>query len=152
MLRALNGAATLFIVILSLSKGGYAAEPSATPAPATETLRVQVIGSVPKPGNVTLPAGSRLSDALAAAGLRLRTSGETLQGATLADIADCRQNPAELQVYFARGNGVQPAIYQITVRQGPTDQRYDPLMRDDDKIFVASACRSAIRIIKQYPE
>ena len=141
-------AVSTLVVILSLSKGGYAAETPAAATPPAEMMRVQVIGSVPKPGWVTLPAGSRLSDALAAAGLRPRTTGETLPGTTLAEIADCWRNPADLhRIYLGRAAGAQRTIYQIAVTQDPKDQRYDPLMRDDDKIFVASACRPPFKVI-----
>ncbi len=71
---------------------------SASPSPSATSIVVHVIGPVRRPGNVTLPTGSRVADAIAAAGglsvgkvrvntARLLTDGEQVDAGAAADIA-----------------------------------------------------------------
>jgi protein involved in polysaccharide export with SLBB domain len=91
-----------------------------------ETFRVQVLGAVTRPGNVEVNEGDRLSMALARAG------------------AEASQKPDLNRVYLTR---VDPATgktlpsYQIDLYQALQrgDQRYDPILRKDDKIYVPEA-------------
>jgi polysaccharide export outer membrane protein len=91
-----------------------------------ETIRVQVLGAVTRPGNVEVNEGDRLSMALARAG------------------AEAQARPDLNRVYLTR---VDPATgktlpsYQIDLYQAlqKGDQRYDPILRKDDKIYVPEA-------------
>jgi polysaccharide biosynthesis/export protein len=91
-----------------------------------ETIRVQVLGAVSRPGNVEVNEGDRLSMALARAG------------------AEASVKPDLNRVYLTR---VDPATgktlpsYQIDLYQAlqKGDQRYDPILRKDDKIYVPEA-------------
>jgi polysaccharide export outer membrane protein len=91
-----------------------------------ETIRVQVLGAVTRPGNVEINEGDRLSMALARAG------------------AEAQAKPDLNRVYLTR---VDPATgktlpsYQIDLYQAlqKGDQRYDPILRKDDKIYVPEA-------------
>jgi polysaccharide export outer membrane protein len=91
-----------------------------------ETIRVQVLGAVSRPGNVEVNQGDRLSMALARAG------------------AEASVKPDLNRVYLTR---VDPATgktlpsYQIDLYQALQrgDQRYDPILQKDDKIYVPEA-------------
>jgi protein involved in polysaccharide export with SLBB domain len=98
------------------------APPSAAPTGA-EKIRVQVVGAVLRPGYVELSEGDRLSLALARAG------------------ADAAVKPDLSRVYLTRADataGKTAAFYLIDVYQALQrgDQRYDPILRNGDKIFV----------------
>ena len=91
-----------------------------------ETIRVQVLGAVSRPGNVEVNEGDRLTMALARAG------------------ADANVRPDLNRVFLTR---IDPAtgktnssfmfdVYQALQRG---DQRYDPVLRKDDKIYVPEA-------------
>jgi polysaccharide export outer membrane protein len=89
--------------------------------PGAEVIRVQVLGAVTRPGNVEVSVGDRLSMALARAGAEAgaksdlnRIDPET--GKTLPSY--------EINLYQALQRG---------------DQRYDPILRKDDKIYVPEA-------------
>jgi polysaccharide export outer membrane protein len=94
--------------------------------PGAEMIRVQVLGAVSRPGNVEVNEGDRLSMALARAG------------------AEASVKPDLNRVYLTR---VDPATgktlpsYQIDLYQAlqKGDQRYDPILRKDDKIYVPEA-------------
>ncbi|MEA2718770.1 MAG: polysaccharide biosynthesis/export protein [Candidatus Eremiobacteraeota bacterium] len=91
-----------------------------------EMIRVQVLGAVTRPGNVEVNEGDRLSMALARAG------------------AEAQAKPDLNRVYLTR---VDPATgktlpsYEINLYQALQrgDQRYDPILRKDDKIYVPEA-------------
>lgn len=91
-----------------------------------EMIRVQVLGAVSRPGNVEVNEGDRLSMALARAG------------------AEASVKPDLNRIYLTR---VDPATgktlpsYQIDLYQALQrgDQRYDPILRKDDKIYVPEA-------------
>ncbi len=91
-----------------------------------ETIRVQVLGAVSRPGNVDVNEGDRLSMALARAG------------------TEASAKPDLNRVYLTR---VDPATgktlpsYEINLYQALKrgDQRYDPILKKDDKIYVSEA-------------
>ncbi|HEY0613134.1 MAG TPA: polysaccharide biosynthesis/export family protein [Candidatus Elarobacter sp.] len=91
-----------------------------------ETIRVQVLGAVSRPGNVEVNEGDRLSMALARAGTEAAT------------------RPDLNRVYLTRINpetGKTLPSYQINLFQALQrgDQRYDPILQKDDKIYVPEA-------------
>ena len=91
-----------------------------------ETFRVQVLGAVSRPGNVEVTEGDRLSIVLARAG------------------AEASVKPDLNRVYLTRtdpATGKTLPSYQIDVYQALQrgDQRYDPIMRKDDKVYVPEA-------------
>jgi len=91
-----------------------------------ETIRVQVLGAVTRPGNVEVNEGDRLSMALARAG------------------AEAAAKPDLNRVYLTRvdpATGKTMPSYQIDLYQAlqKGDQRYDPILRKDDKIYVPEA-------------
>ncbi|MDQ6926486.1 MAG: SLBB domain-containing protein [Candidatus Eremiobacteraeota bacterium] len=95
---------------------------SAVPA---KTIRVQVLGTVSRPGNVDLKDGDRLLTALTRAGIAAPLRPD------LSRIVLVRVDPV---------TGKTPSyvidVYQV-LRHG--DQRYDPILRADDKIYVPEA-------------
>jgi polysaccharide export outer membrane protein len=91
-----------------------------------ETIRVQVLGAVSRPGNVEVNEGDRLSMALARAGTEAAT------------------RPDLNRVYLTRINpetGKTLPSYEINLFQALQrgDQRYDPILQKDDKIYVPEA-------------
>lgn len=91
-----------------------------------ELIRVQVLGAVSRPGNVEVNEGDRLSMALARAG------------------AESTVKPDLNRVYLTRvdpATGKTMPSYQIDLYQALMrgDQRYDPILRKDDKIYVPEA-------------
>ncbi len=91
-----------------------------------ETFRVQVLGAVSRPGNVEINEGDRLSMALARAG------------------AEAQSKPDLNRVYLTRidpATGKTTQSYEINLYQALQrgDQRYDPILRKDDKIYVPEA-------------
>jgi protein involved in polysaccharide export with SLBB domain len=91
-----------------------------------ETIRVQVLGAVTRPGNVEVFQGDRLSMALARAG------------------AEASVKPDLNHIYLTRvdpATGKTTPSYQIDLYEALKrgDQRYDPILRKDDKIYVPEA-------------
>jgi protein involved in polysaccharide export with SLBB domain len=91
-----------------------------------ETIRVQILGAVSRPGNVEINKGDRLSMALARAGV------------------DSSTHPDLNRVFLTRtdlATGNTLPSFQIDVHKAleQGDQRYDPIMQRDDKVFVAEA-------------
>jgi polysaccharide export outer membrane protein len=91
-----------------------------------ETFRVQVLGAVTRPGNVDVNEGDRLSVALARAGV------------------EASAKPDLNRVYLTRidpATGKTQASYEVNVYQAlqKGDQRFDPILRKDDKILVPEA-------------
>ncbi len=91
-----------------------------------ETIRVQVIGAVSRPGNVEVNVGDRLTMALA------RSGAEAAAHSDLNRVYLTRIDPA---------TGKTLPSYEINVYQALErgDQRYDPILRKDDKIYVPEA-------------
>ncbi len=91
-----------------------------------DTIRVQVLGAVSRPGNVEVAAGDRLTMALARAG------AEASARSDLNRVYLTRTDPA---------TGKTTPSYEINVYQAlqKGDQRYDPILRKDDKIYVPEA-------------
>ena len=88
-----------------------------------ETIRVQVLGAVARPGNVEILRGERLTMALARAGV------------------DASVHSDLNRVYLTRtdlATGNTTASFQVNVNKAlqQGDQRYDPVLQRDDKIFV----------------
>jgi protein involved in polysaccharide export with SLBB domain len=91
-----------------------------------ETIRVQVLGAVTRPGNVEVTQGDRLSMALARAGV------ETAARPDLNRVFLSRKDPA---------TGKTLAAYQFDMHMAleKGDQRYDPILQKDDTIFIPEA-------------
>lgn len=88
-----------------------------------ETIRVQVLGAVARPGNVEILKGEHLSAALARAGI------------------DAGVHSDLSRVYLTRTDlvtGNSGPSFQVDVNKAlqQGDQRYDPVLQRDDKIFV----------------
>jgi polysaccharide export outer membrane protein len=91
-----------------------------------ETIRVQVIGAVSRPGNVEVNEGDRLSMALARAG------------------AEASVHPDLARVHLTRTDpltGKTTPSYEINVYNALErgDQRYDPILQANDKIWIPEA-------------
>jgi protein involved in polysaccharide export with SLBB domain len=88
-----------------------------------ETIRVQVLGAVSRPGNVDVTIGERLTMALARAG------AEASAHSDLSRVLLSRVDPA---------TGKATQSYQIDVRKAfaNADPRYDPVLQKGDKILV----------------
>ncbi len=91
-----------------------------------ETIRVQVLGAVSRPGNVEVNVGDRLSMALARAGAEASAKSDLNRVyLTRTDPATGKTLPSyEIDLYQALKRG---------------DQRYDPILQKDDKIYVPEA-------------
>jgi polysaccharide export outer membrane protein len=94
--------------------------------PGAEVIRVQVLGAVTRPGNVEVSVGDRLSMALARAGAEAGAKSDLNR------------------VYLTRidpETGKTLPSYEINLYQALQrgDQRYDPILRKDDKIYVPEA-------------
>jgi polysaccharide export outer membrane protein len=91
-----------------------------------ETIRVQVLGAVSRPGNVEVNVGDRLTMALARAG------AEAAAHSDLNRVYLTRVDPA---------TGKTTPSYEINVYQALMhgDQRYDPILKKDDRIYVPEA-------------
>jgi protein involved in polysaccharide export with SLBB domain len=107
------------------------ADDGAAPVPAT--VEVQVLGATPHPGKYTLTEGSRLSDALAASGLRVPVEAKNVvsgDGAASTTRADLRR------VFVTRTIAGVATSYQVDITRRTTDIRYDPILQQGDKIYV----------------
>jgi polysaccharide export outer membrane protein len=91
-----------------------------------ETIRVQVLGAVSRPGNVEVTVGERLTMALARAG------AEPAAHSDLSHVYLTRVDPA---------TGKSTLSYDIDVHRAleKGDSRYDPVLLKGDKILVAEA-------------
>jgi hypothetical protein len=110
---------------------------SETPAPVVAKFTVQIIGRVKKPGNIVLDQGARLSDALAAAGVK-ESSGCTFGGADLHRVFLTRA---------VESSGSTSYMIDVALAQQHKDLRYDPLLRANDRIFVPECRPSGIPIL-----
>jgi len=119
----------------SPASADHGATPSAAPV---KTFRVQVLGTVSRPGNVDLKDGDRLLTALTRAGI------STPLRPDLNRIILVRIDPAT----------GKNSSYAIDVHQALQhgDLRYDPILRADDKIFVPEArpFRAPLQIAGRY--
>jgi polysaccharide export outer membrane protein len=105
---------------LDLEEGAYVYVSGA------ETIRVQVIGAVTRPGNVEVNEGDRLSMAVARAG------------------AEASAKPDLSRIYLTRTDpvtGKTSPSYEINVLNALQrgDQRYDPILQANDKIWIPEA-------------
>jgi polysaccharide export outer membrane protein len=91
-----------------------------------DMIRVQVLGAVTRPGNVEVNVGDRLSMALARAGAEAGAHSDLNRVyLTRIDPATGKTLPSyEINLYVALQRG---------------DQRYDPILQKDDKIYVPEA-------------
>ncbi len=90
-----------------------------------ETLRVQVLGAVSRPGNVEVSEGDRLAIALARAG------AETTTRPDLSRVFLTRTDPATGKTTSYRVNLLN------ALEKG--EQQFDPILQKDDKIWVPEA-------------
>ena len=90
-----------------------------------DTIRVQVLGAVSRPGNVDVGVGDRLTIALARAG------AEAAAHSDLSHVFLTRVDPATGKTQS----------YDINVLQAlqKSDQRFDPILLKGDKIYVGEA-------------
>ena len=91
-----------------------------------ETIRVQVLGAVSRPGNVEISEGDHLSMAIARAG------AEAASRPDLSRIHLTRTDPATGKV-----SGVYELNYFLAAEKG--DLRYDPQLQVNDKIYIPEA-------------
>ena len=137
------------------TRGSSTTAPAA--APVAAKIRVQVLGQVKNPGNVELAAGARLSNALIKAGAySAETVAERPIAAVLAEVT-CESGGADLRyVYLTRAvaaDSSKPGMsYQIDVGRARQqhDLRYDPLLQQNDKIYVPE-CRPPLRPVRVPP-
>jgi protein involved in polysaccharide export with SLBB domain len=158
MLSNLIATAIASIVVLSASAPSRADDgqvpPAATTAvPAAAKFTVHVVGRVKHPGTLQLDAGARLSDALTAAGADFETLIARAGGTPVPDTDCVLGGPSLRQVYLTRTTAAsKPATYAIDVSMARQqhDVRYDPLLRDDDRIYVPQ-CRPKVKVILTPP-
>ena len=143
------------ILLLGPPTPSVAADDPAGPSPmptAAARITVTVLGSVRSPGIHTLDVGARLSDALAAAGLATVDAVNARAG-ILPDARGCTSGGADRhRVFLMRSaESSNPATYAIDVAlaRQRNDLRYDPLLRENDKIYVPE-CRP-FRILISVP-
>jgi polysaccharide export outer membrane protein len=91
-----------------------------------ETIRVQVLGAVSRPGNVEVNEGDHLSMAIARAG------AEAASHPDLARIRLTRTDPVT-----GKSSQVYEINYYNAVERG--DQRYDPILQVNDRIWIPEA-------------
>lgn len=109
-------------------------------------IAVQVTGRVKNAGEYSLADGARLSDALAAAGAFPAVPGPGDTTPLVDAVRGCTAGESDLhRVYLVRASTTsasQHLAYQIDVANARDrhDVRYDPLLRNDDKIIVPE-CR-----------
>jgi protein involved in polysaccharide export with SLBB domain len=90
-----------------------------------ETIRVQVIGAVSRPGNVEINVGDRLTMALARAGAESSVRPDLNRVVlTRLDPATGKNTPYQINVFQYLQGG---------------DKRYDPILQKDDTIYVPEA-------------
>jgi hypothetical protein len=122
--------------------------PPAAADPGVVKFTVHVIGRVKNPGSYALGPGARLSDALTAAGAYAIDAVVARVGGTPVVNPDCTPGGADLRyVYLARTALSNPPTYEIDVSRARMqhDLRYDPLLREGDKIYVPE-CRTPIKM------
>ena len=90
-----------------------------------ETIRVQVLGAVSRPGNVEVNQGDRLSMAIARAGAEAQVRPD-LNRVTLT-----RRDPLT-----AKATSYQVDMYQALMHG---DLRFDPILQKDDLIYIPEA-------------
>jgi protein involved in polysaccharide export with SLBB domain len=125
------------------------AVPQTTPAvpqtaPAVATISVRVVGEVKKPGTFAVPVGSRVSDVLGLAGLH--PFAELPKNVRLVDalplMGTCVGDADLQRVLLRRQSGDAPAIhYMFDFLKSRNDARYDPVLRDNDALFVPVCMR-----------
>jgi polysaccharide export outer membrane protein len=90
-----------------------------------ETIRVQVLGAVSRPGNVEISKGDRLSTAVARAG------------------AEAASRPDLSRVFVTRKDPASGVTTSYTVNLNKAleqgDERNDPVLAKDDKVYVPEA-------------
>ncbi len=121
----------------------------ATTAPAATKLRIQVAGRVKNPGTLQFDAGARLSDALTAAGADFEKLIARIGGAPVPDTDCVLGGPALQYVYLMRtteSSKVTGYVIDVSIARQQHDLRYDPLLQDNDRIFVPE-CRPKFKII-----
>jgi polysaccharide export outer membrane protein len=90
-----------------------------------ETIRVQVIGAVSRPGNVEVNVGDRLTMALARAGAEAAVKPDLNRVVlTRLDPATGKNTPYQIDLFQALEHG---------------NKRYDPILQKDDTIYVPEA-------------
>ena len=147
-------------VVLSLSpiaaRGGEdvsAPPPAATTGPVAAKVSVKVLGRVKNPGTLQLDTGARLSDALTAAGAQFDTLVALSAGPLVRD-SYCMLGSRGSQYVFltrtAETSKYTSYMIDVSIMLRHHDLRYDPLLRDDDKIVVPE-CRPRMKFISTPP-
>ncbi len=158
-MRCASGAFASIVLALSPAAAEAADVPAQTPAPPATTapaaakLHVRVIGRVKNPGTLQLDAGARLSDALTAAGANFEKLIARVGGVPVPDTNCVLGGPGLRNVYLTRTNEAsKQATYAIdvSIARQQHDVRYDPLLQDDDHIYVPR-CRPKVKVILTPP-
>jgi len=128
--------------------------PTTTAAPSAVKFTVQVLGRVKHPGAIRLDAGARLSDALTAAGADIEKLVARVGGLPVPDTDCALGGPGLRNVYLMRttdasSKGPTFAI-DVSLARQQHDLRYDPLLQDNDRIYVPE-CRPRVKIISTPP-
>lgn len=155
-----RSAMVLACVILMLGPpppSAAADDPAAALSPVptgTARITVTILGSVGSPGIRTFDVGARLSDALAAAGLAAVDAVNARAGIP-PDARGCTFGGADRhRVFLLRSaESPNPATYAIDVAlaRQRNDLRYDPLLRENDKIYVPECRPFRIPIVVPLP-
>ena len=157
------GSVVLSAIALSLVATAASARPADVPTPAATAtgttalasaeLTLQVLGRVKNPGTLRLDSGARLSDALTAAGAEFDPLVARVAGPLVRD-TDCMLGGASQQyVFLARPSDTPKNIsymIDVSIMLRQHDLRYDPLLRDGDKIFLPE-CRPRMKIVATPP-
>ena len=127
--------------------------PATTTAPAAAKLTVQVLGQVKRPGALRLDAGARLSDALTAAGANVEKLVARAGGAPVPDTDCALGGPGLRHVFLLRTTEASKTIgfeIDVSLARQQHDVRYDPLLQDNDQIYVPQ-CRPGVKVISAPP-
>jgi|GEM_PF-3221405 len=128
--------------------------PAAVPAPVAATLTVQVLGRVKDPGSYVLQDGARVSDALTIAGAYSNDRLVARLGGTPVPDYDCMPGGAEAHfIVLARSESTKTITYYVDVEAARRlhDLRHDPLLRQNDRIFIPECPMRGFKIVPTFP-
>ncbi len=126
------------------------------PAPAVTAaakLTVHVLGRVKIPGTLRLDAGAQLSDARTAAGADVEKLVARVGGAPVPDTDCALGGSGSRNVYLMRTTESSKAtayVIDVSLARQQHDLRYDPLLQDNDRIYVPE-CRPKVKVISTPP-
>jgi hypothetical protein len=131
-------------IALGACDAAMAQETSAPPAPAPASITVRVIGQVKTAGTFVVPVGSRVSDVLGLAGLH--PFAELPKNVRLVDalpaMGTCPGDADLHRVLLHRRSSDSPGVrYQFDFLKSRDDARFDPVLRDNDAVYVPACLR-----------